>query len=106
MKNQELPTLERTSTFLGIKFKVVPKGINGLFVPIWQIRAKSRLSVNWVLLEKILKPSKQSELDKNISLYNSMVMGICNYYCMATLIVIDFAEIAFKVTGKSNGMNP
>ena len=28
-----------------------------------------------------------------------------NYYCMATLVSADFAEIAFKVTGKSNGMN-
>lgn len=34
-----------------------------------------------------------------------MVMGMHNYYCMATLVSADFAEIAFKVTGKSNGMN-
>ena len=34
-----------------------------------------------------------------------MVMGMHNYYCMATMVSADFAEIAFKVTGKSNGMN-
>lgn len=41
----------------------------------------------------------------SITYYNAMVMGMHNYYCMATLVSADFAEIAFKVTGKSNGMN-
>ena len=34
-----------------------------------------------------------------------MVMGMHNYYCMATMVSADFAEIAYKVNGKSNGMN-
>ena len=41
-----------------------------------------------------LWPIPQSEIDKNISLYNSMVMGMHNYYCMATMVSADFAEIA------------
>ena len=28
-------------------------------------------------------------------------MAMHNYYCMATMVSADFAEIAFKVTGKS-----
>ncbi|MCI5509211.1 MAG: hypothetical protein MR436_01930 [Eubacterium sp.] len=94
------------TTFLGIKFKVVPKGNR------WIIRShiadKSRDKVIKKLKEvwkDIKNPSKQSEIDRNISLYNAMVMGMHNYYCMATMVSADFAEIAFKVTGKSNGMN-
>lgn len=94
------------TTFLGIKFKVVPKGSK------WIIRShmadKSKAKVIKKLNEvwrDIKNPSKQSEIDQNISLYNAMVMGMHNYYCMATMVSADFAEIAFKVTGKSNGMN-
>ena len=94
------------TTFLGIKFKVVPKGDK------WIIRSHiadkskdkviNKLRTVW---KDIKNPSKQSEIDKNISLYNSMVMGMHNYYCMATMVSADFAEIAYKVNGKSNGMN-
>lgn len=94
------------TTFLGIKFKVVPKGNR------WIVRShmadKSKARVIGKLRKvwgDIKNPSKQSEIDRNISLYNSMVMGMHNYYCMATMVSADFAEIAFKVTGKSNGMN-
>lgn len=94
------------TTFLGIKFKVVPKGSK------WVIRShmadKSKAKVIKKLSDvwkDIKNPSKQSEIDRNISLYNAMVMGMHNYYCMATMVSADFAEIAFKVTGKSNGMN-
>ena len=94
------------TTFLGIKFKVVPKGDK------WIIRSHiadkskdkviNKLRTVW---KDIKNPSKQSEIDKNISLYNSRVMGMHNYYCMATMVSADFAEIAYKVNGKSNGMN-
>lgn len=94
------------TTFLGIKFKVVPKGNK------WIIRShiadKSKDKVMKKLRNvwgDIKNPSKQSDLDRNISLYNGMVMGMHNYYCMATMVSADFAEIAFKVTGKSNGLN-
>ena len=94
------------TTFLGIKFKVVPKGNKWIIRSHMADKSKakviSKLRAVW---KDIKNPSKQSELDKNISLYNAMVMGMHNYYCMATLVSADFAEIAFKVTGKSNGMN-
>lgn len=94
------------TTFLGIKFKVVPKGNKWIIRSHMADKSKakviSKLSSVW---KDIKNPSKQSELDKNINLYNAMVMGMHNYYCMATLVSADFAEIAFKVTGKSNGMN-
>jgi hypothetical protein len=63
-------------------------------------KAISKLSSVW---KDIKNPGKQSELNKNISLYNVMVMH--NYYCIATLVSADFAEVVFKVTRKSDGMN-
>lgn len=94
------------TTFLGIKFKVVPKGER------WIVRSHiadkskdkviKKLKTAW---RDIKSPDKQSDLDRNISLYNAMVMGMHNYYCMTTMVSADFAEIAYKVTGKSNGMN-
>lgn len=85
------------TTFLGIKFKVVPKGSK------WVIRShmadKSKAKVIKKLSDvwkDIKNPSKQSEIDRNISLYNAMVMGMHNYYCMATMVSADFAEIALK----------
>ena len=32
-------------------------------------------------------------------------MGVHEYYCMATMVSADFAEIAYRVKGKQNGMN-
>ena len=94
------------TTFLGIKFKVVPKGdkwiIRSHIADKSKDKAINKLRTVW---KDIKNPSKQSEIDKNISLYNSMVMGMHNYYCMATMVSADFAEIAYKVNGKSNGMN-
>lgn len=63
------------TTFLCIKFKVVPKGIK------WIIRShmgnKSIAKVIHKLRkvwENIKNPSKQSEIHKNFSLYNVMIM--------------------------------
>jgi len=44
-------------------------------------------------------------LDKNISLYNSAVMGMHNYYCMATMVSADFAAIQYRAMGKANAVN-
>lgn len=62
------------TTFLGIKFKVVPKGSK------WVIRShmadKSKAKVIKKLSDvwkDIKNPSKQSEIDRNISLYNAKI---------------------------------
>lgn len=94
------------TTFLGIKFKVVPKGSKRIIRS--HIADKSKAKVIKKLgdvWKDIKNPSKQSEIDRNISLYNAMVMGMHNYYCMATMVSADFAEISYKANGKSNGMN-
>lgn len=94
------------STFLGIKFKVVPKGDK------WVIRShvadKSKDRIIKTLRDRwraIINPQNEKDIDKNISLFNSTIAGMHNYYCMATMVSEDFAEIAYKVNGKKNGLN-
>lgn len=94
------------TTFLGVKFKVAPKGKR------WVVcshisdkgreKAVKKIRKAW---QDIKNPGKQAELDKNISLYNSAVMGMHNYYCMATMVSADFAAIQYRAMGKANAMN-
>ena len=81
------------TTFLGIKFKVVPKGDK------WIIRSHiadkskekviKKLKLAW---RDVRNPAKQHEVHANIARYNSIVMGVHEYYCMATMVSADFAE--------------
>lgn len=94
------------TTFLGIKFKVVPSGKKWIVRSHMADKSKEKVIVKLKNVWKDIKnPSLQSRLNENISLYNAMVMGMHNYYCMATMVSKDFAEISYKVVGKSNGMN-
>lgn len=94
------------TTFLGIKFKVVPKGnkwiVRSHMADKSKEKAIKRIRSLW---HEIKNPSKQAELDQNITLYNSVVMGMHNYYCMATMVSADFADIQHRAMGKSNGVN-
>ena len=48
-------------------------------------------------IKRIIRPANNSEELKEIRLYNSMVMGIQNYYSIATDINLDAQEIAKEV---------
>lgn len=94
------------TTFLGIKFKVIPKGkkwiIRSHMADKSKEKAIKRIRGLW---KDIKNPSKQADLDKNITLFNAVVMGMHNYYAMATMVSADFADIHYKSMGKSNGVN-
>ncbi len=94
------------TTFLGIKFKVVPKGKRWIVRSHMADKSKEK-AIHRIrgLWNDIKNPGKQAELEKNITLYNSVVMGMHNYYCMATMVSADFAEIHYRAMGKSNGVN-
>jgi len=94
------------STFLGIKFKVVPKGNKWIICS--HVADKSKEKIIKTLRDRwraIANPQNEKDIDKNISLFNSTIAGMHNYYCMATMVSEDFAEIAYKVNGKKNGLN-
>ena len=95
------------SEFLGFKIKVHRKGMDR--------SGKSRYTVKSNVSEKALskikeKAKEQIKLIKtpknlkeealHINLYNSLVIGAHNYYCLATHVNKDFDKIAFHVRKK------
>ena len=94
------------TTFLGIKFKVVPKGEK------WVIKShmadKSNRKVTQKLQDAwgdIKNPNNANDINKYIDRFNATVVGMHNYYDMATHVCRDFSDIAFRAVGKANGMN-
>lgn len=95
------------SEFLGFKIKVHRKGMDR--------SGKSRYTIKSNVSEKALskikeKAKEQIKLIKtpknlkeealHINLYNSLVIGAHNYYCLATHVNKDFDKIAFHVRKK------
>lgn len=94
------------TTFLGIKFKVVPKGEK------WVVKShmsdKSVKKVTQKLQDAwgdIKNPCNANDINRYIDRFNAMVVGMHSYYCMATHVNLDFSVIAFRTVSKSNGMN-
>ena len=48
-------------------------------------------------IKKIATPVNLNDEAKEVSLYNSMVMGIHNYYCIATKCSLDFKNVARSI---------
>jgi len=92
--------------FLGLKIRAVPKGKT--------LTVKSHLSDKAMHnvkvkikdgIRKILDHNDQKSINKNVSLYNSLVSGLHNYYKMATHVSADFAIIGYPVQIRLNGAN-
>ena len=92
--------------FLGLKIRAVPKGNKFAVRSHMTDKAKERTKKKATeAIKKILKHNEQKSIDKNISLYNSLVCGLHNYYKMATHVSADFAEIAYPIGKMLNGSN-
>ena len=82
------------SEFLGFKFMLYRKGDK--YVTKSHIADKQKDRKKHDLIEQaknIAKPRKDHDECSEIKLYNSMVMGLQNYYCIATNISLDCAEL-------------
>lgn len=82
------------SKFLGIKFKVFQRANKYIIKSRITKETKSRLAYK---LKKQIKVIQKENTQKQIAKFNSMILGMQNYYSMATLVSHDFREIAFKV---------
>jgi hypothetical protein len=86
------------SEFLGIKIKVHPKG--GKYVVRSQVgdKAKKKIADKAVELIKDIQHSKGAMDERgNIQSFNSYVLGVHNYYQIATNVNLDFADIGYRV---------
>lgn len=91
------------SEFLGFKIKLRPKGKRGnktkytVVSHISDVRKKKIKKRAKELIEKIKFPANTNEEHKFIMDYNSYILGIHNYYAIATHVSCDFSEIGFSV---------
>jgi len=56
-------------------------------------------------IKSLLDKNDQKSINKNASLYNSIVSGLHNYYKMATHVSKDFSIIGYPVQKRLNGIN-
>ena len=92
--------------FLGLKIRAVPKGkkfaVKSHMTDKAKNRAKKKVAES---TKRILNHNDQKSLDKNISLHNSLICGLHNYYKMATHVSADFAEIGYPIQKMLSGAN-
>lgn len=84
----------RTSEFLGIEIKVVKK--RNLYTTRSNITTKTKNKIKFELKKRIIDIRKNPNKE-NVNLLNSTILGIQNYYSMATLISISMNEISYRV---------
>lgn len=94
------------TVFLGIKFKVIPKGKKWIVRSHMSDKAKEKAVVKVRNAWRDIKDPKQQRMrNQNITRFNSIVMGLHNYFKMATMVSADFAEIKFRALGNWEKVN-
>ncbi|MDO0823573.1 hypothetical protein [Desulfosporosinus nitroreducens] len=83
---------KKTSEFLGFSIKAVVKGKKRV--------ANSRIKSNAITKimakgKELINKIQKNPTAKNISLYNSYVLGTHNYYRIATHCTLDFSKIGY-----------
>lgn len=97
-KSRVVNLKKKHSEFLGFKIKATLK--RGKFVVSSNLTDKSVKKVSKKLygqIKKIAKPQNAKMEHFEVSIYNSIVIGIHNYYKIATNVNIDLQRIAFLV---------
>ena len=86
------------SEFLGFKMKVSRKGKKLTIRPCMSDKAKAQTKEMLSNRIKAMQhPSDEKAEYQALQKYNSAVMGLQNYYCLATAVSKDFAEINFGI---------
>lgn len=94
---------QKYSDFLGFKLKLRKKSNKNVAKIKMCDKARMRIKENLKnQIKDIQKPESDMQLYARICKYNSMVIGIQNYYCIATHIFEDFREIQFEVRNIMN----
>lgn len=93
-KSKVINLRKNQSEFLGFTLRIRNKGRKKVVKS--NISQKSKKKVREKIKEVIQKMKKNTTLE-NVNLYNATVLGIQNYYKIATNAYMDFREIAYKV---------
>lgn len=91
------------SEFLGFRMKVEKKQKREVVSSYMSQKSKKRAIKKLKnQIKNIQKPKDQKDEYYQVNIYNSMVMGMQNYYQIATNANLDFQEIAFLVNRSLN----
>lgn len=85
---------KRSSEFLGFEIKAVPKRKGHVAHTHVSKKGKTRIKNQ---TRQLLKNFKKNRSKASAARYNSYVLGIHNYYSIATHVNIDFSEIAYSL---------
>ena len=98
-KSQIVNIKKHYSEFLGFKIKVKHKHKKYVVKSCVSNKAKRKVKEKCIKAIKEIQNSK-NELDEimNIQKYNSTVIGMHNYYQIATMVCYDFGKIAYEVS--------
>lgn len=95
---------KKSSEFLGFEIRAVKK--KKRFVANSHVSRKKKEVIKSKIREKVALIRKQSLIEA-LNKYNSYVMGVKNYYKIATHINIDFNTIAYQISRTLyNRLNP
>ena len=94
-KSQIVDVRFGSSEFLGFRFKKKQK--NKKWVVFSHLTEKSKSNAIETL-KKGLEVIKHSPTEHNVYRYNSKVLGLQNYYKMATHVNLDFGKIDYKIS--------
>lgn len=86
---------KKYSEFLGFKMKNKVKGKKRIAISYISKKAKEKIKSE--IKEQILKIKKNPNI-KNAMQYNSIILGIHNYYRIATHVSVDFKEIGYQLS--------
>lgn len=89
---------KKYTEFLGFKIKAVSKGskyvVRSRVIDKAVVRIKEKLCQQ---INRIAHPPDGKHEYYELSIYNAMVMGVHNYYGVATLVNLDFSSIAYEI---------
>lgn len=91
--------MKNSSEFLGIKFKAVPKGTKYIARSHMTEKNINKVAEN---LKKQIVAIQRHTVENEVVKLNSIILGVHNYYSMATMCNIDFHKINFLVKPTMN----
>lgn len=97
-KSKIIDLRKRYSNYLGFKIKAKKK--RKKYVAISHINDKALVKIRDKLnnqIERIAHPQNEKDRYRQASKYNSMVIGIHNYYCIATRVSEDLGKVGYYI---------
>ena len=96
-KSKVLNLKKNSSTYLGFKIKVVPKGKTRYgYIAKTDMSDKAITKAKSNLKEKIKRIQKHPN-SFTVGIYNAAVLGIQNYYCIATNIYNNVTDVNYAL---------